>query len=236
VVLAEPLAALLARGRHDDVRRRVEALLGLLLAGILGRAHERVELHVRGAQRVERARRGDEPARSPRLPERAAVAAGEVDRVDLVQALPRQVVVAARHDPVAEDGDRALPVGVEVDEAAALAARARRRVHAHAELVEALLRPPAEVVIGKRGEELALTGQLRELHGGDGTAAADLLPELARMDDLARARDVRHARELDPLDVADDGDTGTGRHRPLLCPQARGDELASGVRGSGSTV
>ena len=130
-----------------------------------------------------------------------------------------------RHDPLAEDRDRALAVAVEVDEAAPLGARPRRGVHAHAELLEPLLGAAAELVLGQRGEELGLAGELGELHGGDGAAAADLLPPLGRVHDLAGRRHVRHARELDPLDVADDGDTGAAGI-PGLCPQRRGGELA----------
>ena len=113
-----------------------------------------------------------------------------------------------RDDPLAADGDRALVVVVEVDEAAALVAGARRRVDGHAELLEPLLRAAAALVLGQRGEELGAAGELGELHGGHGAAAADVLPPLGRVQDLAGVRHVRDACELDPLDVADDGEAG----------------------------
>jgi hypothetical protein len=46
------------------------------------------------------------------------------------------------------------------------------------------------------------------------------LAPIFAVEDLARLRDVRHARELDPLDVADDGEPGqarTGARNTSLC-------------------
>ena len=127
----------------------------MLLSRVVGRAHERVELHAAGPQRVVGARRGHEPARAPGVAQRADVAAREVDAVDPVEPLPRQVVVAVRHDPLAEHGDRPLALGVEVDEAAALPALARRGEDGHAELLEPLLRAAPELVRGERVKKSA---------------------------------------------------------------------------------
>ena len=71
--------------------------------------------------------------------------------------------------------------------------------------LEPARRAPAEVVVGERGEEVARAGEVRELHGGDRAAARGLLPRLARVDDLARPTAAVDARELDPLDMSDNG-------------------------------
>src|SRR6185436_1785725 len=96
------------------------------------------------------------------------------------------------------------------------------RVDGYAELLQPLAGGAAEIVVAERGEELGAAGELGELDGRDGAAAADLLPPLGRVDDLAGLRHVRDAGELDPLHVSDDGDA---RHRRELCPEWRGGEL-----------
>jgi hypothetical protein len=63
----------------------------------------------------------------------------------------------------------------------------------------------SELVVSEDRQEEARARELRELHGGDRPAAADLLPGAARVRDLARAWNAIDARELDPLDVPDDG-------------------------------
>ena len=87
-------------------------------------------------------------------------------------------------------------------------AGARRRVDGHAELLEPLLGTAAFLVLPQRGEELGAARELGELDRGDRAAAADVLPPLGRVHDLAGPWHVRHARELDPFDMADDGDAG----------------------------
>ena len=61
-----------------------------------------------------------------------------------------------------------------------------------------------ELVVAERGQEEARAGEARQLDGSDGATACRLLPGLERVHDLARRRNVVHAHELDPLDVADD--------------------------------
>ncbi len=69
--------------------------------------------------------------------------------------------------------------------------------------LELLLRAPAELVVGERGEEEARAGEIRELDGRHRATARGLLPRLAGVDDLARGRQFVDARELDPLDMSD---------------------------------
>src|SRR6478672_11068145 len=76
-----------------------------------------------------------------------------------------------------------------------------------AELAQGAL---AELVLTERGEERRVAGELRQLDRGDGAAARGLLPGLGRVHDLAGARQLGHARELDPLDVPDDDDAHDG--------------------------
>jgi hypothetical protein len=71
----------------------------------------------------------------------------------------------------------------------------------HAELAQAKQRALRELVFAERGYQQRLAGQPRELHGRDRPSARRLFEGLARVDDLAGARDVVDARELNPLDV-----------------------------------
>src|SRR5205823_3441518 len=68
--------------------------------------------------------------------------------------------------------------------------------------------PVPKLVVAEGGQEEALASEPRELHRRDRSAAGRLLPGLDGVDDLARRGHVVHARELDPLDVADDRDAG----------------------------
>ena len=79
-------------------------------------------------------------------------------------------------------------------------------MHGDSALLELLPRAAAEIIIGKRGEEQAGAGEIRELDGRNGAAARRLLPRLERVHDLARRGRMLDARELDPLDVSDDRD------------------------------
>ncbi len=75
-------------------------------------------------------------------------------------------------------------------------------LHLDAELAQALPGAPS-VLIGSRGRSSGRRArEPGELHRGDGAAAGRLLEGVARVDHLARARYVGHARELHPLDVA----------------------------------
>jgi hypothetical protein len=67
-----------------------------------------------------------------------------------------------------------------------------------------------ELVVSERGQEEAVAREPRELDGGDGAAAARLLPRLEGVHDLAGLWQSLDARELDPLDVPDDGDAHRG--------------------------
>ena len=61
-----------------------------------------------------------------------------------------------------------------------------------------------EVVIAERGEEEALAGQTRKLHGRDGSSACRFLPVLQCLNDRAGFGHGLHPREFGPLDVPDD--------------------------------
>jgi hypothetical protein len=87
-------------------RARLERLGGGALARVLRAGHERVELHAGGLDDVEGPRRGDEDPGLARAAQRALVPAGEVDRVLLGAALPREGVAGRGDDALADDGDR----------------------------------------------------------------------------------------------------------------------------------
>ena len=81
----------------------------------------------------------------------------------------------------------------------------------HSPRLELLVRAPAELVVAERGEQRRLAREPRELDRRDRTAAAHLLPVLGGVRDLACSRHALDAREADPLDVPDDGDSHPGR-------------------------
>ena len=128
-----------------------------------------------------------------------------------------------RHEPIAEDRDRALAVAVEVHEPAALGTLARRGMDVTPLPSSRSPRAPPELVGRQRGEELAAAASLASC------TAATAPPPPASAQTPGRARSprragMRHAGELDPLDVADDRDTGCARCPS--CPQRRRGELA----------
>ena len=116
-----------------------------------------------------------------------------------------QRVVGARAEPVADHGDRALAGAVHVDEGAPLRLGPEGRLHPQAVRLELALGAVAELVVAERRVERRLAGELRELHRGHGSAAAGLLPDLARVDDVPGARHRGHGGELDPLHVPNHG-------------------------------
>ena len=131
----------------------------------------------------------------------------------LGQQLPRKRILAARGQPLADRRDR--PLARVVDERQGTAGRlvAKGSVDDDAESLEPFARPAAEGVVAERGVERRPSCQAGQRDGGDGAAAGRLIPRLARVDDLAGARDMRHANELDPLDVSDYGGVHAGRPR-----------------------
>src|SRR5207248_151671 len=111
------------------------------------------------------------------------------------------------NEAVAEHGDRALALRIDEGDRAALGLTgAPGGLAADAAPAQVLERAPAGLVVAERGQERARAGELAQLHRRDAAAAGGLLEDLGGMDDLARRRDVRHAKELDPLDVPDHRD------------------------------
>jgi hypothetical protein len=78
-------------------------------------------------------------------------------------------------------------------------------VQDHALALELDARAIAELVVAERREEQRLAAEIDELDGRDSAAASCLRPNLRGVDDVARARDGLDARELDPLDMSNDG-------------------------------
>ena len=135
------------------------------------------------------------------------VPADEVDGVAATQLLPwERRVLTGGQELVAEHGDGALAVLVDVRERPALRPGRLTRMHRHAACLELLARAAAEVVVGERGEEEAGAGEIRELDRRDGSAARRLRPRLERVHDLPRSGRVLDPGELDPLDVSYDRD------------------------------
>ena len=64
-----------------------------------------------------------------------------------------------------------LALGVKMDKRPPLRLGSPRRLDPNPESLQLSLRAVAEVVIAQGGEEQALAGEARELHGGDGSAA-----------------------------------------------------------------
>ena len=92
--------------------------------------------------------------------------------------------------------------------------RAGEVIHAHGAFEE-----PAG---GGGVAAVQLAGQARELHSRNAPASGGLLEGAVRVDHLAGARDVGHARELHPLDVAHHRDPRPARlHGGSLTQSAR---------------
>ena len=105
---------------------------------------------------------------------------------------------------LADDGDRALGICVQVDERPPLRHRSPRDLDPNAERFQFPLRPSPELIVAERGEEEALARQACELYGSDRPASSRFLPVLERVNDLAGLRHAVYPRELGPLDVPDD--------------------------------
>ena len=71
-----------------------------------------------------------------------------------------------------------------------------------------------ELVVAERGEELAAAGEPRDLARDHRAAAGRLATTPRRVDDLPGCGQLGHARELDPLDVSDDGASHNSRTLP----------------------
>jgi hypothetical protein len=63
----------------------------------------------------------------------------------------------------------------------------------------------AELVVAQGGEQLARSGQLRQLHGSHGAATRRRIPRLGGVDDLAGGGHPFDLGELHPLHVSDNG-------------------------------
>jgi RNA polymerase sigma factor (sigma-70 family) len=196
-------SSLLALGRSDETRGRIELADAIPLALVAAAVDESVELDARVDERGQHAGGGNESAGSPRFPECRRVAGREVDRVDLIQVLPRERVGRMRIEPGPDRRDRPLPAVVEVREAAPLRLVAEGRLDAHSELPELALGPVPELVIPERREEDDVAGEPQELARGDGAPSGGLDPRPAGVHDLAGSRDGFDAGELDPFDMAD---------------------------------
>ena len=79
-------------------------------------------------------------------------------------------------------------------------------------------------IVAQRGVERGRSGQLAQLHRGDGAAPGGDAEGLGGMDDLPDGRHVADHCELDHFDVAHHGDA---RHRTSVAPWA-----AASLRGS----
>ena len=191
--------------RHHEPRPGIEVAT-VLLSVVLPACDECVELDRRLAERSHLPRRGDEDAGSPRTHQSIGVAGAEVRRIAPGELVPRKrVVVAARMELASDGDDRSLPHLVEEREAAPLAPVDCRRMDLDALRLELLPRPFAALVRSESREEDDLVRELRELCRSDRTPTRRLLPRLGCMDDLALARHVLDAHELEPLHVPDHG-------------------------------
>jgi RNA polymerase sigma factor (sigma-70 family) len=192
-----------ALGRGDEPRGRVELADPISLAVVAAAVDEGVELDARIDERGQHAGGGNDRARPPCLAERRRVSGSEVDRVDLVQLLPRERVGRMRIEPWADRRDRPLAAVVEVREAAPLRLVPEDRLDAHSELLELVRRSVAEVVVPERREEDDVAGQPEELTRCDGAPSGGLDPRLARVHDLAGLWHSLDTGELDPFHMAD---------------------------------
>lgn len=102
-------------------------------------------------------------------------------------------------------------------------------VELDAVLAQALGGVRAEGVGADGGEQLGRRAEPGQLDGGDAAAPARVGEDLAGLGDLPAPGDVVDERELDPLDVADDGDArggGGGDQSTSVAPWRRSQRRA----------
>lgn len=225
-----------ARGRDNELRLRVEITLDVRLGLVLAAANERVELDARPPQRRQLARGGDEHARPPRRLESVDIARREERGVHRSKLVPREPIVVTTGVELRTDGrDRPLTVLVAVHERPARRLVTGGGVNHDPTPLERLARLAAGVVVADHREEEHLVGKKRELQRSDRTPTADSLPVVVRMDDVTARRQALDRGELEPLDMADDGDA----HRvclPHLSPERGSETLDRGAETEGVDV
>jgi hypothetical protein len=176
--------------------------------------HQGVELGAASSKRLEGAGRGDQHTRPPAASERRAVARREVHAVERRQIGPPQPIAAARPEPLADHGDRALAVCVEVDEHTPEAlAPPELRPHLDAHETEIRGRVATLVVAAQRREERRAPAQVRQLHGSDRATSRGRPPRPFRMHDLAGPWQSRDTGELGRFDVPNHGEPKAAKVR-----------------------
>ncbi len=173
----------------------------MLLAGVGDAPDEQVEANPGAPERRKLAQRGGEEPRLARRPEGRLVPGDEEDEV-----VTGERQGAGWQELLAEDGDRALAAAVDVRPRAPGRGAARPlRLDVQLELPQTRQSGVSQRVVAESGEERAAAGEQPELPRDNGSAAGRLLRHAFGMHDLPRLRHVRHAGELDPLDMAHDG-------------------------------
>src|SRR5262249_36165047 len=166
-----------ARGRYDDVRRRVELARAVELAFVLAAPDQGVELDARLPQGGELARSRHEDPSQARVVERLGVAADEVDGVEAGELRPRQPAVSAAWPQLfSEDCDRPLSGFVDVREGAAGRFRLGDGPQLDVHPGQLCARAAAELVRAERGGEKTRPREPSELGGRDGAPAGRRLP------------------------------------------------------------
>jgi hypothetical protein len=112
-------------------------------------------------------------------------------------------IVAAGFEALAKGDYRALAGIVHEGHGGAGRSATASLKYADAERAQARRRPAAKLIGAQRSEERCATRESGQLDGRHGSAPRGVLEGVSRMNDLSCARDVPHARELDPLDVPD---------------------------------
>jgi len=115
--------------------------------------------------------------------------------------------------PLSGQDDRAFASRIDQRDRAALWFAAMCDVQGHAPRAKLVGRAMSELVIAECGEEVRLGAPARELNRRDATSSRGHRHGRGALDDLAGARDVIDAQELDPFDVADDCDAHALRIR-----------------------
>ena len=158
---------------------------------------------------------GEECARC----ESAAVPGGEVHAAGIVEALPLELVRAARLQSIAKRDDRPLADRLEQRDRAPGRLIAPGHVDANAAALKLGHRRLALGVPAERAVEVDLRAELGQDRRGHRAAPARARERAVRVKDLPVHRQMRHRDEVDPLDVADHTDV---RHACSVPRRGRG--------------
>jgi hypothetical protein len=212
-------------GHHERPRRVRVVGEPARLARVGRAADDDVRDHPRAVERLLPPRRHDEDLGRPRPLDDARVLRREERRAARRQDMPVKRVVYGRVQRPPDDEDRALTAGGDQRDVARLRLVAPCAVHLRAGRLERRPHVGRRIVVAERREHVHLGAALRQLRERDAAAPTGDPDRLVEVQDVARRRQRRHARDRDVLDVPDHRDARRRGH-PRGCSGRRCTETA----------